>query len=347
MLIFLSRNFVSLLADAVAGKYAVNVIFGMIGYRIPEFLQLILPLGFYIAILLSYGRLYMESEMVVLFACGVSQRQLIAITLVPAALVSLLVALFSFLLSPLGKEQFAKIVDEQRNRSEFDVLNAGRFQSINQGHSITYIKEISDNHKRLEGVFIARDGNAKSEQSVLFAQSGEQIQHEEYGQRYLILKDGYQYKGQPGTADFQITRFATYGQYMAPVVLTDDYSSEMDAKPTRELLASNGNAERATLQLRLSWPVMVLIVTFLAVSFSKTNPRQGRYAKMLPAVLVFVFYYIFLTSVNTLVSTGKWPIYPGLWVVHAAFLGLAWLMFNWDVMTFKQRRRARERAAYA
>ena len=144
LLIILSGRFVSLLADAAAGKYAVDVLFSMIGYRMPGFLQIILPLGFYIAILLAYGRFYIESEMVVLFACGMSQRQLVAITLVPAFFIAMLVSIFSFWLVPLGSQQYAKVVDEQRKRSEFETLNPGRFQTLGQGQTMTYVDDITE-----------------------------------------------------------------------------------------------------------------------------------------------------------------------------------------------------------
>jgi len=347
LLIFLSLRFANLLADATAGKYAVNVLFEMIGYRMPGFLHIILPLGFYIAILLAYGRLYMESEMVVLFACGVSQRQLLMITLVPAFVIALLVALFTFWLAPSGIRQYAQILDEQRNRSEFDLLNAGRFQSLSQGQTVTYVQEIVDNHKRLNDVFIARDNPSSTSQTVLLARHGEQIEHETYGQRYLVLHDGYQYDGQPGSADFRITHFGTYAQYMPPVVLSGDYTSEADAKPTRELFFSDDRVSRTTLQWRLSLPIMVFVIALMAVPFSKTNPRQGRYLKMLPAILVFVFYFVFLSTVRGLMEQGKWPVFPGFWVVHGAFIFLGWLLFNWDRLTHSPRKFAAKGAAHA
>lgn len=334
--IFLSFRFANLLAEATAGKYAVNVLFEMIFYRMPGFVQIILPLGFYIAVLLAYGRLYMESEMVVLFACGISQRQLLTITLVPAFLVAVLVALFTVWFTPSGTRMYSQILDEQRNRSEFDMLNAGRFQSISGGQTITYVDEIVNNHKTLSDVFIARE-SGRSAPTIVLARQGEQADHPEYGQRYLVLKNGYQYEGQPGTPEFRVTHFSSYGQYMPPVIMSGDYTSEADAKPTTELLSSDDRVMRTTLQWRLSLPVMVFVIALLAVPFSKTNPRQGRYLKMFPAILVFVFYYVFLSSVAGLMKQGKWPIYPGLWIVHAFFAGLAWMLFNWERLTVRRK----------
>lgn len=337
LLIVLSLRFANLLAEATAGKYAVDVLFEMIGYRMPGFVPIILPFGFYLAILLAYGRLYMESEMVVLFACGLSQRQLLIITMGPALVIALLVALFTFWIAPSGIRHYAQILDEQRNRSEFDMLNAGRFQSLAQGQTITYVEEISNNHKKLNDVFIAREGASKTSPTILLARQGEQIEHPEYGQRYLVLNNGYQYEGQPGTADFRITHFSSYGQYMPPVVLSGDYTNESDAKTTAELWSSDDRAQRATLQWRLALPVMVFVIAMLAVPFSKTNPRQGRYLKLLPAFLVCVFYFVFLTSVRELMTQGKWPLFPGFWAVHGAFAALGWLLFNWDRLTLRKR----------
>ena len=46
-----------------------------------------MPLALFIAILLAYGRLYVDSEMTVLEACGMSQNRLLGYTMAPALLV--------------------------------------------------------------------------------------------------------------------------------------------------------------------------------------------------------------------------------------------------------------------
>ena len=48
------------------------------GFRLPGFLELILPLGLFLGFLLAYGRLYLDSEMTVLAATGMSQQRLMA-----------------------------------------------------------------------------------------------------------------------------------------------------------------------------------------------------------------------------------------------------------------------------
>lgn len=329
--IFLSGKFSDYLDDAAQGKLAVDVLFTIIAYRMPNLLELILPLGFYLAILLAYGRMYIESEMVVLSATGMSQWQLVRITMAPAALVALIVAAFSFWLSPLGAQLTEQVLAEQRNRSEFESLQEGRFQSIGQGRIMTYVEQVSDNNKRLEKVFVAQqDGQSNS--TIVIAETGEQAYIADYGQRYLVLHNGHRYEGRPGTSEFKITKFDEWGRYLPPTTSEAEFESEADAKTTTQLFSASDLDSKAALQWRISMPLMVLIATLLAVPLSKTNPRQGRYLKMLPAILIYIFYLTFLINARGAIAEGDLPAWLGVWVVHIPFLMIALIMLNWQIL---------------
>lgn len=327
--IFLSGKFSDYLDDAAQGKLAVDVLFTIIAYRMPNLLELILPLGFYLAILLAYGRMYIESEMVVLSATGMSQWQLVRMTMVPAIIVAAIVALFSFWLSPLGAQLTQQTLAEQRSRSEFESLQEGRFQAIGQGRIMTYVQQVSEDNKSLKNVFVAQqDGQLTS--TIVMAETGAQAYNPDYGQRYLILNNGHRYEGQPGSSEFTITSFKEWGRYLPPTTSAAEIESKADAKTTAELMAADDLESKATLQWRLSMPLMVLIATLLAVPLSKTNPRQGRYLKMLPAILIYIFYLAFLINARSAVAEGGLPHSIGLWVVHIPFLLIGLVMLNWQ-----------------
>ena len=329
--IFLSGKFSDYLDDAAQGKLAVDVLFTIIAYRMPNLLELILPLGFYLAILLAYGRMYIESEMVVLSATGMSHWQLVRITLIPAFLVALIVATFSFWLSPWGAQLTEQVLAEQRNRSEFESLQEGRFQAIGQGRIMTYVEKVSSDNKRLEKVFVAQqDGQSNS--SIIVAETGEQAYRSEYGQRYLVMHSGHRYEGRPGTSEFKITQFEEWGRYLPPTTSEAEFESKADGKTTAQLLAGHDLESAAALQWRISMPLMVLIGTLLAVPLSKTNPRQGRYLKMLPAILIYVFYLTFLINARGAIAEGDLPVWLGVWSVHIPFLIIALFMLNWQLL---------------
>lgn len=330
--IFLTGQFSRYLNDAAQGKLAVDVLFTVIGFRSAGLLELILPLGFYLAILLSYGRMYMESEMVVLSACGMSPGQLVRITLIPALLVAAIVASFSFWISPIGAQYAESTLAEQRNRSEFDSIQAGRFQAMDGGKIMAYVESVSDHNQQLDNVFVAQTQN-KDSTAIVVADSGGQQYLSEFGQRYLVLQNGYRYEGQPGSSDFTVTHFKEWGQYLSPVTSVAETELKTDAKTTAQLLEASDNESRATLQWRLSMPLMVFIAALLAVPLSKTNPRQGRYMKMLPAILVYVLYLTFLINARSSVTKGKMDADMGLLLVHLPFFAAAVLMLTWHKIT--------------
>lgn len=323
LLIIMSGRFVKYLAEAAAGKMAVDVLLAIMAYRMPGFLELVVPLGFFIAILLAYGRLYMDSEMVVLSACGISQQQLLKITAVATIFMATLVGAMSLWISPWGALQTERLLAEQRSRSEFTMLRAGHFQRLSQGTQVMYIAELSDNRTRLNTLFFAELGSPNQAPAVTVAEYGVQDVHPDYQQRYLQFYNGVRYQGWPGSLDYQVTDFELFGQHLPEPDVSTGYEHEMDARSTADLWADKSTASQAVVQWRLSLPILVGVVALMAVPLSRTNPRQGRYIKMLPAILLYLFYLAGLSTLRSKIETGAFPLWPGLWLVHGIFLSIA------------------------
>lgn len=333
LLIIMSGRFVKYLADAAAGKLAPDVLFAIMGYRMPGFLELILPLGLFIAFLLAYGRLYMESEMVVLSACGMSQKRLIAYSFMPAAFVAVIVATLSLVISPIGIQKAEAILKDQKQRSEFDHLSPARFQPTQGGAGVTYAEELSDDRKIMQQVFMAEMGDSLDEEktglAVITAQTGEQVIDPESGQNYLKLKDGFRYSGNPGENDYQVVAFETYWQHLPGDVSPKRRSIKADSLPTLELIGSTSSENIAALHWRFSLPVLVLVVTLLAVPLSKTNPRQGRYVQMIPAILLYIVYLVSLNGARGAVEENNISPWVSIWAVHAGALAIASMLLIW------------------
>lgn len=347
LVIIMSGRFIKYLAQAAQGLLDPGVLFMIMGFRIPGFLQLILPLGLFLGFLLAYGRLYLESEMTVLTATGMSQQRLMAYSLAPALLVALAVAWLSLGLAPQGVAQVARILNEQDALTEFDTLVPGRFQAMKGGDRVTYSETLSSDRGELGGVFISerrisrQDGKDRGV-GVLVAEKGhQQIQPD--GSRYLILQNGYRYDGNPGKADYRIIQYETYGVLLPKPEISSEIG-EREAIPTSELIGSKDRRYQAELQWRLSIPLLVFIVTLLAVPLSKVNPRQGRFLKLLPAILLYMAYLSMLIAARGQLDKGRIPMALGLWWVHGLFLAVGLLMLYWEPLRLKwaARREARE-----
>jgi lipopolysaccharide export system permease protein len=325
MLVVVSARFVKYMAAAASGKYDATVLLALIAFRLPGFFEVVLPLAFFLSILLAYGQLHVDSEMTVLQACGMSDKRLIAYTMLVALLVSVLVAAFSLYISPAGYTRMEQLVETQKQRGEVETLTEGKFYPLRANKGVTYAEEITDEGV-LKNVFLAQTGDQYDDSGlvIIVAKNGFSRKSEETGESYLVLKDGQRIQGIPGRADFQLTRFDEFGQRLEAVDLGG--SSEVEATPTMALVASNDPLHKAMLQWRLSLPVMVLVVAMLAVPLSKTNPRQGRFAKILPAVVLYVIYLLTLNGARGAVEEAATYSEFAMLGVHLVFFVLALIL---------------------
>lgn len=77
LLIFFCQNLVRVLGDAVDGNIPTNLVLSLLALGVPKMAQLILPLSLFLGLLMTLGRLYTESEITVMHACGLGKHTLI------------------------------------------------------------------------------------------------------------------------------------------------------------------------------------------------------------------------------------------------------------------------------
>lgn len=330
--VVMSARFVQYLADAAEGKIDPDVVFAIMGYRMPGFLELILPLAFFLGVLLAYGRLYQDSEITVMHACGVSRARLAGYTLALATAVGGGVAVLSLWLTPQGMARAETLVDAQKNRGEFDLMDAGRFYPLRGGRGVSYAGELSPDG-RMEDVFLVEagaDSAGEPRMVIVVAARGEPQRSEDGRAVYLVLEDGYRYQGVPGQADFEITQFAEYGQRI-PERARRDRPGWAESVPTGELRQSTDPEHIAALQWRYSTVLLVPIITLMALPLSRTSPREGRFARVLPAMVLYMLYLISLNAARGAIEDGELATTPGLWAVHGLFVMLGIGLMLWWV----------------
>lgn len=337
LLVILSGRFVSYLGRATEGKMTFEFLFIILGFHIPSFVQTILPLAFFLSLLLAYGRLYIENEMSVLFSSGISKAKLALYTLGIAGLIGCASAFLNLWLAPTSEYHAAKATQEQDQLSTFDFLLPGRFQG--NGQRTTYIDSFTD-EGWMNQIFLSNivKKQEKNVLSLTFASYAEQIRvDEENGNNYLVFKNGTQYEGSPGEADYRVTQFDTYAIRMenpAPSPIDETYTQS-----TLELIQSSDPLAKIELQWRLSLTIMIPILAIIGLSLSQVNPRQGRFFKMLPAILLMILYIALLIWGRTSLEKGKIPLHLGLWWIHGVFCIIAGLLFMQFNQVFERRKK--------
>lgn len=321
LLIFMSNQFVRYLNRAASGQFPLIFIMKLMMLEMPNLMGLLLPLGFYMALMLAYGRLYAESEMTVLNACGYGPASLLRQSLFMASVVALFVLSIMLWLSPHIATERTKLLRASGVQTLIQTLVPGQFRAISNGREVFYVESKSRDKNIAENVFLARlnTKEGKSQWDVLWAEKA-YIQTDPTTQEdYAILEKGKAYQGQPGKADYQIAEFGRY-QARLPHPFTNVKDDVRTAFTSTLWPLNNPNhAKAAELQWRFSIPLMVLILTLIGVPLSRVNPRSGKFAKLFPAVLIFIIYANFMFVSRNWVATGKIPTWLGMWWLHILF----------------------------
>lgn len=337
LLVILSGRISNYLGRIAEGKMTFEFLFVILGYHIPSFVQMIIPLAFFLSLLLAFGRLYIENEMSVLFSSGISKIKLAGYTLGIACIVGTVSATINFWLAPLSEYRAAEASEAQNQLSAFDFLIPGRFEG--SGQRTTYLDSFTPDEGWMKQIFIS-DVVRKKDQNIptqTLAAYAEQIRISSEGNRnYLVFKDGTRYEGKPGTANYRITHFDTYAIRMEnqdSSVIDDPYTQS-----TLTLIQSEKLADKVELQWRISLVIMIPILAIIGLSLSQVNPRQGRFFKMLPAILLMILYIALLIWGRTALEKGKIPIQLGLWWIHSIFILVAAVLFAQYNQVFERRK---------
>lgn len=316
VLIAMSNRFVAYLAKAAVGQMPAGLILQVMGLYIPEFIVLLAPLGLFIGILLAHGRMHADSEMTILLTSGFSWAKLLTNALKLAWIISLMSLVLTLWLVPKLVEQREEMFAQGEAAGIMQAITPGQFQTFNDGQVVFYVEDLQHDNK-LAKIFIA-DQSSAEQATTITAQFGYLEKTADDQKYFLILKDGHRYTGKPGAANYTVVDFIEYGR---EIKLETAATQDIDRmKPSSQLWHSRNSNDQAELQWRLSMPLSALILTLIAVPMARVSPRQGRFAKFLPALVIYIGYYNLMSMAKRLLGSGSLPSIVGMWWVHALFL---------------------------
>lgn len=316
-LIFVSSWFAKLLGQVSAGGIQTDVLFLLLSLKSLDALMILLPLAVYLSVLLSFGRLYQDNEMVAMMACGVSPLRLLRLVFWFALLFALLVAFISLYLGPWAKEKRYAIEETMDKSTGLEAVAGGQFRELGGGDIVFYAERLSVDGKAMENIFVQgyRDGVL----NLVVADRAYRVDDKVMGGNYLVLESGHRYEGNPGDGAMRVIAFQEHGLLMnrsERVVEGEEADLSTSAKSTLLLWQSPLLDDAAELQWRLSMPISAVLLSLLAVYLSRTSPRQGRYAKFFVGILIYVIYSNLLGVGRSWLEKGEVSTYVGLWWVH-------------------------------
>ena len=314
LLITFGAETTRVLTMAVEGRIPAGIVLQVLLLKVPSALEVILPLTVLLSVMLAYGRLYQDQEMVVLNSCGIGERyfQKQAVSfLLPLVLVTAFVTLW---LTPWSLKTEKTLIAQAQVSAPIAGLVAGRFNRLPQDNGVLYAKEISAVGGLTE-IWIRLDKAGND--TVLIAPSGvfETIQ----GRLALVLEQGQSYDGLVKGDDLVIREFDRLEVFI-PGLEPEAGRVRNRELTTTELWQSDEADKQALLQWRLVLPISILVLGLLALKMSKTKPRQGRFAKIFIAILLYVVFIQLLYTSRDAASRETLSLWIGLWWVPLVFL---------------------------
>ncbi len=331
-LILVSNRLVRFLADAASGDIAANVIFRLLGLKMLWYMVQIVPFALALGVVLGLGRLYRDNEMAVMSACGVGTWRIYKPLLGFALVLALVLSWLALFISPEIQGISNRLTSRAEEQADLTLLGAGRFNEIQNGQLTFYAERLSADKRRMENLFIVvrqENQNDSKLPQMLTAKSAYRKRDTGSGDDFLVLVDGYRYEGRPGAANYRIAKFAEYGVRIE-LPGSGTVVDKRESTPTAVLLKSASLKDIAELQWRIMMPVSAVVLLILAVPLSRSSPRQGRYGKLVVAVLLFVIYYNLMGVAEVWLKEGVVPPVIGMWWVAILPLLLTFILLKSD-----------------
>ena len=312
--IFVGYSLSRFLHQADAGLLNTAEVVQLTALKVLIALEVLLPIGLYFGLMLGLGKLHNDSEIIAMHAGGIGEPRMLRPVATLAIPLALLIAVLSIYVRPWAYTQTYGLLAVAQASSDIDRIKAGQFYITrkddlpqeNNGLSTQaqeraiFIEKISP-EQDLSHVFIrSRTGD---ELKIVSAQSGILVEQPEAAYSKLELDNARIFKRVSDGPDL----VARFDHFTMKIDKEEPEPPAYKAKAvaSAELRLSENPKDRAEYQWRMSTAITTLLLALLVTPLSRSRPRQGRYAKLLLAFVIYAAYYNMIGVSQTWVEQQK------------------------------------------
>lgn len=327
---------IRILGQASDGQASPQDVFLLIGLTALSYLQIVITLSLFLAVLLTFTRMWLDSEMTIWRTTGVGGLQLMASVLRFSWPILLLIAALTLLAWPWANQQMTELRTRFEQRSDISRVAPGQFRESASGKRVFFIDKGAQADGVAHDVFIRDDTSGQVE--LITARSG-QVQRID-GQPFLVLRNGNRYVHTPGQLNYTITAFDSLDMRLDA---TSGLSNMADRKtgPVNWLTQPNRNVPTeylfnpalpnwlGELSWRLGLPLSAAVLVLMALPLASGSVRTGRAGSLIGAVLVYLIYFNLLNVLQGWIAQGRIGFAQGMLLVHGgAALVLLFLLMR-------------------
>ena len=312
-----SSRFVGYFEQASEGLIDPSLVFKVVFLRFPDFITLLLPLSFFLGVIITVSRLYSDREIFGYLAGGLSENDLVKYLFPQAMLFFLITLSLSIFLAPYTKELSKEILSLDTIQEQFESVRPKELFSFNENDGFIHVENKENNILDEVIIFIQNDDYS----SLIIA---ENLIHEDLSSKTnLDFKDGVLYQD----IFNQNSSFVSYfGELSVPI---NNSKNTISGLSLSKLFDFSIKSSKSQTQWNLSIPLTIFVLLIYAVNFSKVEPRQGRFSVLVPSIFIYILYLSLLILARDSFDEGSIASQNYIWYVHLIFLLFAiFLLFR-------------------
>ena len=342
--IVLGTRMLSLTELIVAKGVKVSTVGHMFLYLLPDITSFALPGATLIAILLAFGRMGVDNELIALKAAGISLYQLVP----PAAFVSL-ISLFAALwlgvvAVPWGNRSFKDLIF-QMAQSRADVAIKERIFSEPFKNVIFYVNSYSPKTKTMRDVFVV-DRRDPETHNTIIAEKGAMVVHSDQRIITLHFSNGIIFMMGKDLDSVTTVEFKTYDLSIDLKDIMTALSSrrrspkEMSVQELMDNIKvmAQDSPKRAEMMVKLLEKIALPIGTFLmgmiGLPLGARIKGRGRSMGIGISLIIFLVYYIFFGGIKNLCEAKVLSPEIGVWIPNL-FLLASGILLLWTTANEK------------
>ena len=306
-----SSRFVGYFEQASEGLIDPNLIFKVVFLRFPDFITLLLPLSFFLGIVITISRLYADREIYGYFSGGLSEKDLIKF-LFPQSLIFFLITLsLSIYIAPYTKELSKEILTLDTLKEQFESIKSKEIFSLKNEDGFIYADKNENNSFENVAIYLSNE----SYSSFIVA---DRLDYDDSDSEInLNFQNGILYQD-IFTSESSVVSY--FGQLKIPVI---NDNKPVSGLSFTKLFDFSTKSSKSETQWNISIPITIFILLILGVTLSKVGPRQGRLSVLLPAIFVYILYLSLLILARETYSENSFNAQNYIWYVHIIFFGIS------------------------
>ena len=305
-LLVVGSRIVGYFEQAAEGNIDPGIILSVITLRFPDFITLLIPLSFFLGLLITIGRLNSEGEIHGYFSAGLSKFNLIKFLLPQAFIYFFITLVLSLYIAPYTKNLSKDLLVIDSFEEQIDAIQSDEIVSLDDG-GFLYVQ--TANEGLIKGVKLFQ----VDEDNSFIVISDELLTTEKDKTIELNLKNGTFYGGLFSESSKIISNFNNFNFEI------DKNMSQSNDLSLTKLFDYSSASDQATFQWNISIPITILILLLYGIYISSSKPREGKFSFMLPGMLIYVSYLSLLILGREFISDNPGSIF-NLWFIHGLFI---------------------------